>query len=233
MLDVLIAAAHPSELMGLRRPLGRSLAARVRGLRVAASAIGVGMPAAAIGATRALRELRPRALVLLGSCGRFERGPLLTAAVPEVMQLVDAAVSAGRAAFPEAMPVRVSTHRGLSQGLVRCAGDVALRGALATTAGITTSDALARRLARQSGCAVENMEGVAVGLACAAERVPFAGLLVVTNVVGARGRAQWLANREAAAARGAEIVMEWIASGAPGLRPTSADRYTRRAARRS
>jgi nucleoside phosphorylase len=217
MLDVLIAAAHPSELKGLRDALGRSLSGRVRGLRVAASTIGVGVPAAAIGTIRALREHEPRALVLLGSCGVYGRAPLLTAAVPETMQLVDAAVIAGRAAFPEPMPVRAKVHRALSAGIVRSAGKGVLRGSLATTAGITTSDGLARRIAQGSGCLVENLEGVAVGLACESERVPFAGLLVVTNVVGKRGREQWFENHGAAAQRGAAIVLEWIERGAPGV----------------
>ena len=217
MVDVLIAAAHPSELIGLRKTLGRSLTARVRGLRVRACAIGVGLPAAAVGGTRALREHTPRALVLLGSCGAYARSPLLTAAVPSTLQLVDAEVIAGRSAFPGAMPVSVKAHRGMSSGLAKCAGRGALRGALATTAGITTSDALAKRIALGSGCAVENLEGVAVGLACQAERVPFAGVLVVTNLVGKSGRADWLRNHAAAAERGAEIVLDWLQRGAAGV----------------
>lgn len=217
MLDVLIAAAHPSELEGLREALGRSLSARVRDLRVAANTVGVGVPAAALGAMRILREQRPRALVLLGSCGSYTRAPLLTAAVPNTLQLVDAAVLAGQAAFPGPMPVRAQAHRALSAGIAKCAGRGVLRGPLATTSGITTSDALARKIAAKSQCAVENLEGVAVGLACESEGVPFAALLVTTNVVGKHGRKQWLANHAAAAERGAEIVLAWIQKGAPGL----------------
>src|SRR5262245_8523927 len=94
-LDVLIAAAHPVELSGLRTAFGRSLATRVRGLHVAARAVGVGLPAASVGSMRMLAELRPRALVLLGSCGVYpsattRRGQaLLAPAIPELVQLVD------------------------------------------------------------------------------------------------------------------------------------------------
>ena len=54
---------------------------------------------------------------------------------------------------------------------------------------------------------------------CAAHAVPFAALLVSTNEVGAQGRAQWLANHQAAAARGAEVLLGWLSRGAPGLPP--------------
>jgi nucleoside phosphorylase len=91
-----------------------------------------------------------------------------------------------------------------------------VRGSLATTAGITTSDELARKLA-QSKCATENLEGLAVGLACEKERVAFAALLLVTNQVGEQGREQWLQNHQAAAERGAAILLEWIDAGAAGL----------------
>jgi nucleoside phosphorylase len=114
--------------------------------------------------------------------------------------------------------VRVKVDRGLRAGIVKCAGEGVVGGALATTAGITTSDALAKRIALGSACAVENMEGVAVGLACEAAKVPFAAVLVVTNVAGKHGRQQWLENRVAAAIRGAEIVMEWLEKDAPGLK---------------
>ena len=231
-LDLLIAAAHPAELAGLRVAWGRPLSSRVRGLHVAARAIGVGLPAAAVGAARAICELRPRALVLLGSCGVYPSatraaGPargaaratsrhLLIPAIPERVQLVDAAVLGGRAAFPGPMPSGARLHRALTRGLARCAPG-ALRGTLATTAGITTSNALARRIARETGCETENLEALGVALACEAERVAFAALLVVTNTVGSRGRAQWLEHHAAAAERGARVLTEWLALGAPGL----------------
>ncbi|HKU43086.1 MAG TPA: hypothetical protein VJR89_33230 [Polyangiales bacterium] len=216
MLDVLIAAAHPSELEGLHAVLGAGLQKRVRGLRVAARAVGVGMPAAAVGTLQVLRDTQARALVLLGSCGVYGHGLLLTAAVPDRLQLVDAAVIAGQAAIPDAMQATARAHRGLSAGLAKAAGK-ALRGTCATTCGITTSDGLARRLARAGAGAVENLEGVAVAMACERERVPFAAVLVVTNVVGRKGRRQWLENRVAAAERGAEILASWLDAGAPGI----------------
>jgi nucleoside phosphorylase len=138
--------------------------------------------------------------------------------IPDEVKLVDAAESSGQAAFPGPMPSRARVHRGLAAGLRRAAQDP-LRGALATTLGITTSNALARRIERASGCHAENLEALAVALACQSERVAFAALLLITNVVGSRGRAQWVEQHTAAADRGAAIVLDWIARGAPGLPP--------------
>jgi len=221
VIDVLIAAAHASELEGLAQAFGSAHTLRVRRLRVRRAEVGVGLLAAAVGTARLLQRQRPRALILLGSCGIYRdaaRTPLLTAAIPSALQLMDAATSAGQAAYPEPMPIRAQTHPGLSAALARF-GQRPVRGGLLTTPGITTSDALAKRLARTSGCVVENLEALAVALACQAERVPFSALLSITNVVGRRGRADWAAHRRAAAVRGADHLLAWLARGAPGLPP--------------
>lgn len=114
------------------------------------------------------------------------------------------------------MPSSARVNRRLARGLARSAPN-ALRGPLATTAGITTSNALARRIARQTPCEFENLEALGVALACADQRVPFAALLVVTNSVGSKGRAEWLEHHAAAAERGASVVLDWLAKGAPGV----------------
>lgn len=216
--DVLILAAHELELAGVRTWLGPSLAGKQHGRWIACESVGVGMPAAAVGTMHALRTTRPRAVVLLGSCGVYaaREARLLSPAVPRVVQLVDAASVARQAALPAPMPVKASAHARLSAGLARGSRD-AVRGSAATTLGITTSDALARKLARASGCAFENLEALAVALACQREDVPFAALLVVTNVVGRQGRRQWLAHCAAAAERGGHLIERWLARGAPGL----------------
>jgi nucleoside phosphorylase len=216
--DVLIVAAHIAELTGVKAWLGESLAKRVHGLRVRCESVGVGMPAAAVGTMRALHATRPRALLLVGSCGVYGGSDrqLLAPAFPLHLQLVDAATQARQAALPPSMPVQARAHARLQAGLSRGQRD-ALRGTAATTLGITTSDALARRLARTSACEVENLEALSVALACESERVPFAAILIVTNIVGSRGRKQWADNQRSAADRGSRIIQHWLARGAPGL----------------
>jgi nucleoside phosphorylase len=217
--DVLILVAHIAELTGLQAVLRPNLRGRVRGLRIAAHAVGVGLSVAGVGAMQALALTRPRAALLLGSCGTYAATPAgarLGLVLPDSVQLVDAATADGSAAYPEPMPVRAKLDRALLAGLARGQRGV-LRGALAVTPGITTDDALAARLAAYSGCIAENLEALPVALACAAHGVPFAAVLVNTNDVGARGRAQWLEHHQAAAARGAEAVLDWLNRGAPGV----------------
>lgn len=235
-LDVLIAAAHPAELAGLRALLGPELTGVVRGLHVAACEVGVGLPAASAGTAGRLRDRRPRALILLGSCGvypaaaaaalaedvrpdadaRLAPPPLLRVAIADRVVLADPGVSNAQAAFPDPMPRSASIERGLADGLAACA-QAPLRGTLATTLAITTSSELADRLEQSSGCAFENLEALGVALACDAERVAFAAVLPITNLVGAQGRAQWLAHHARAAERGAGVLMQWLEEGAPGL----------------
>jgi len=218
-VDVLILAAHVAELAGLEATLDASLRGRVRGLRIEAHAVGVGLAVAGVGAMRALAATRARAALLLGSCGSYAPTPVggrLGLVLPDSVQLVDAATVDGSAAYPGPMPVRATLNRALRAGLARGQRGV-LRGALAVTPGITTDDALAARLAAHSGCVAENLEALPVALACASYGLPFAVLLVNTNDVGSQGRTQWLAHHRAAAMRGAEALLGWLDRGAPGL----------------
>jgi nucleoside phosphorylase len=216
-LDVLIAAAHPSELTGLGVAFGSVC---VRCLHVTACAVGVGLPAASVGTVRSLRDRRPRAVVLLGSCGIYPEAAsdvaLLQPVVPDSLQLAELAVARREAAFPDPMPRTGLIDRALADGIAGGTPGV-LRGSLATTLGITTSDEVASTLARETGCATENLEATGVALACQAEGVRFAALLVVTNVVGRSGRREWLQHHAAAADRGGRILLDWLEAGAPGL----------------
>lgn len=240
-LDVLIAAAHESELAGLRSALGPSLAGRVRGLHVGTCEIGIGLPAATVGTMRNLRERRPRALILLGSCGAYPAvaaasigvavqessqpspgesetlpEPLMRIVIPESVHLADAAIARSQAEFPDPMARTAGVDKDLADGLARFYPN-AWRGALATTLGITTSNTLAHRLESDSHCGTENLEALGVGLACESEHVPFCALLVITNVVGDRGRGQWRQNHAAAAGSGARVLLDWLEADAPGL----------------
>lgn len=219
--DLLIVAAHSMELSGFLPALGKRLRGELGGLGLAAAGVGVGAVAAGIGTAQALIAEQPRALILVGSCGfypgaePFVPGRLFVA---NATLLVDASVLAGRAAFPGPMTMMVEADAELVHGLAS-SGKRVVRGALATTLGITTDAGLARDLAHGSGCEAENLEALAVGLACRARGVAFAGAFGCTNEVGPLGRQQWAAHHELAAGTTAELVLNWVMQGAPGLPP--------------
>ena len=73
------------ELAALSAELGESRTATVGGRRVAARVAGIGLVAAAVGATAHLDALKPRAVVLVGTCGAYRgRGrPSATWSSPE------------------------------------------------------------------------------------------------------------------------------------------------------
>jgi nucleoside phosphorylase len=217
--DLLILAAHAPELLGLGPHLSEPLAGTIEGVRVSCATVGVGLPIAGSGAMRHLRDVRPRAVVLLGSCGLYPSAaafePLIPV-VPSAVRAIDPNVLAGYAAFPPPMQTRTECHLELANGLARVeAGCVC--GDVATTLSITTDDAQAASMGRQSGCCAENLEAFSVALACAALAVPFACVLIATNEVGSRGREQWFKHQRAAADRGAQWLLAWLRQGALGL----------------
>jgi nucleoside phosphorylase len=217
--DLLILAAHAPELVGFRTALGSNLAGAIQNLRIVCATVGVGMPAAGAGAMRHVRDARPRAVLLLGSCGLYPRQvefrPLVPL-IPKGIRLVDASVLNQKAAFPAPMQLLVEPDAALSDAIAEV-DPLALRGELATTLTITTDDALAVRIGRKTACCGENLEAFAVALACAARDLPFAALLVSTNAVGSKGREQWAKHQRKAAERGARLLLDWIARGAHGL----------------
>ncbi len=217
--DLLVLAAHAPELVGMRTTLGDSLAGVLRGLRVVCATIGVGMPVAGAGTMRHLRDAKPRAVLLIGSCGVYPKQVEylpLQLVVPERINLVDASVLGGKTAFPAPMQTVLAPDAALSHELA-CVEPHTLRGQLAATLAITTDDVLAARLGSKSGCQTENLEAFSAGLACAALDLPFAVVLAVTNVVGSHAREQWAKHQRKAAEQCARIVLDWIHRGARGL----------------
>lgn len=211
--DVVVLAAHALELAPLERALHE---APLLDLRCATAVVGVGLPAAGAGTTRAVLERGASAVVLVGSAGVYPGRFAFTPAEPvrlATVELVDAAARAGKAAFPPVMERRATADPALSAAL-----GADLRAVhVAATSAITLDDSLAHELAERTTCDVENLEALSVGLACAGLGVPFAALLAITNEVGARGHDQWLAHREAAAEQTCRLVARWLAAGAPGL----------------
>jgi futalosine hydrolase len=217
--DLLILAAHAPELVGLRGALGPSLNGAIADVRVVCATVGVGLPAAGAGTMRHVRDSRPRAVVLLGSCGLYPRRSefrALAPLVPQGVRLVDPSVLADKAAFPAPMQLLIEADATLSRSLAE-SDPSSLRGEVATTLSITTDDALARSIGRKSGAAGENLEAFAVALACATRDVPFACVLVATNEVGSSGREQWRKYQRKAAERGGRLIVEWLEQGGRGL----------------
>jgi nucleoside phosphorylase len=217
--DLLILAAHAPELVGLRSELGTALSGVIADVRVMCATVGVGLPAAAAGTMRHVRDARPRAVVLLGSCGLYPRRSefrALQAVVPQAVRLVDANTLLDKAAFPAPMQLVVEADATLSGSLAE-SDPSCLRGEVATTLSITTDDALARSIGRKSGCGAENLEAFAVALACATRDVPFATVLISTNEVGSSGREQWRKYQRKAAERGGRLILDWLHQGARGL----------------
>lgn len=208
---VLVVSAWDPELFGLRSALG-SRPALARGL--VARAVGIGLVDAAVGAARALDDVRPRAVIFVGTAGTYVRGrrPDLAiggAVVARRVLLLSTAVLRGEAYLPRSLPATAETQPALRRALARSTGlptaDVAC------PLGITQTAAAGRRIAQTTGCDVENLEAFAVARAAAAADVPFACLLGVSNVVGPTAHDEWRAFSSRASSAACAAVLAWIA----------------------
>jgi futalosine hydrolase len=229
LADILLLAAFGPELAPLERALAgsvdldatmeseaESMAGHVGGFSIAARACGIGLAAAAAGAARHVREIRPEAVILLGTCGAYP-GPKGLAIgdviVSRRTRLFDPATLAGHTALPPPMTVPLDPPANLVASFSALG---AFAAEVATTLGITVSDEVALRVARETALDVEHLEAFGVATACAAHAVPFVAVLGVANAVGSRGRKEWRANNHAASAAAAALVLRWIEQGAGG-----------------
>jgi purine-nucleoside phosphorylase len=219
---LLVLAAWPPELAKLRRRLagGRALDRRAE-LRT----IGVGLVAAAVGAARAIAEVRPSAVVLVGTAGAYADAPgaprVGNVAAVERALLVSAAAVTARGYFPAPARTELALDARLCAEL-RDATD-ARPAIVGCPLAITSDAALARRIARGTGATLENLEAFAAAEAAANADVPFAAVLGVANVVGPAAHAQWRLNAKAAAAAACDVVWAWLprAVRAPSRRARS------------
>lgn len=214
--DLLIVAAFAPELVAFQALLGPAMQASVGGLVVAARPVGIGLVSAATGTVGRLSFAEPRAVVLVGTCGAYPDSGLAIGdvVVARSILLVEPAVVDEEAAFPDPMSAKVEAHAAMSAAIAASGGRSLDIG---TTLAVTTSDALASRLGRESGAAVEHLEAFAVATACAAHRVPFAAVLGVANAVGSLGREQWRQHHAAAAQAAGTFIARWIQAGAAGV----------------
>ena len=215
-VDLLILAAYAPELAGMRRALGEQLHGNVSGVIVACKAVGVGLPNSVAGTTTRLLQLRPRAVVLIGTCGFYPGAPAAIgdAIVGRRVQLVAPIEVERRGAMPDPMSRALECNSMIAFGL---GGGRPPTLDVANTLVVTTDDALAARIGPAVGCATENLEAFGIANACALQNVPFACVLGVSNRVGSTGRDEWRSHHKAAALAACDVVTRWLASGAVGL----------------
>ena len=187
-------------------------------------AVGIGVVEAAVGAARAIARHEPDFVLLVGTCGFYERTVTTTAAaaaaaaaaapvaqaaplavgqvvVLGVTALVDPAVTLGTAAtLPPIAKLHVADGALLAEVSAsapsRSAGPALVAVRVATTASLTTSDEVAARLAEQWD--VEHLESAGVATACKAAAVRFGAILGIANRAGSTGRAEWARHRQSA-----------------------------------
>ncbi len=200
----------------MRRLLGDSLHGNVSGVVVSCKAVGVGLPNAVAGTVLRVMQLRPRAVVLVGTAGYYPGAPTAIdeAIVVRRTQLVDPIEYEGRGAMPDPMPKNADANPMLALGLM--GGRPAVLD-VANTLVVTTDDTLAGKLYAATRCSLENLEAFGVANACALHNVPFAAVLGVSNRVGSTGREEWRAHHKSAAHFACEIVLRWLTAGAMGL----------------
>ncbi|MBI2393481.1 MAG: hypothetical protein HYV09_28125 [Deltaproteobacteria bacterium] len=215
-VDLLVLAAYAPELAGMRRLLGDNLYGNVSGVTVSCKAVGVGLPNATAGTTMRLLQLRPRAVVLVGTCGTYPgaQAKIGDAIVGRRVVLVDPSEVERRGAMPEPMGRTVECNAMIAFGL---AGGRPPAWDVANTLAVTTDDVLAARIGASVGCALENLEAFGVANACALQNVPFACVLGVANAVGSTGREEWRSHHRAAAVAACEVISRWLGAGAMGL----------------
>lgn len=179
---------------------GEGWADQVGGVR----AIGVGKTVAATNLTRALLELRPRRVVLVGVCGAYPRTHLRAGL--DALEVGERCL-VGRDCFADEGVLTPDGFvdlgaLGLGRGVEPIAADVDGTRSFAealgcpVVAGATVStcsglDALSRAHALRTSAQVETMEGAAVASVCAAFEVPLVHLRVVSNRTGDRARGGW------------------------------------------
>jgi nucleoside phosphorylase len=208
--DVLILAAFHPELAPLRSVLGEALRAHVGRAQVAACAVGIGLPVSAAATAAHLGELRPAAVLAIGTCGAYPGTALQIGqvVVARRIRLADASALRGHSQFPEPMSITVDAPPHLVDALTRATGAPAVD--VATTLAITVDDPTAERIAHATGAQVEHLECYGVATACAMRGVAFGALLAVANMVGAQARTQWRIHQKEAAQAAADAAIRWL-----------------------
>lgn len=218
-IDLLVLAAHPPELRGIRNVLGEGLNGVVNGLYVVAKSVGVGMPVAGPSAMRRIVQLEPRAVVLVGTCGVYPGLPDYhphDIVIAQKVKLVDHGVLAGLAAFPEPLQTETNVSGPLTAGLAAAAPRARVV-PVGSPLAATRDDKLAAVIAQQTSAHVESLEAFSIAHACQIAQIPFAAVFSVSHVSGSTALTDWPRFERQASLDAAEVVTRWLTSGAQGL----------------
>lgn len=180
--------------------------------RSAAAVCGIGPVAAALGMAAILARRRPGRVLLAGIAGTRDPARLPVRGLCLASAVLNAGVGAGHGAafvplgamglprdeslppdrfaladWPGAQAIATGPHA--APGAASAGAGRLVRGVSATVAAASADGEQARVL--PGAALIEEMEGWAVALACAAADVPLSMLRAVSNVAGDRRPAQW------------------------------------------
>jgi futalosine hydrolase len=205
-----VVSAWRPELAELRRLLPRLPAPVCR--RLALGTVGVGLVEAALGASRLLAALRPRAVILVGTAGLYPGSSkslrIGDTLVVGKMALLSDLEAGHHARLPEVMPRRETATPSLGKAIRQAARLPSEN--VACPLAITGSAAAAIFAGKKSGCALENLEAFSVARAAASLKIPFAAVLGIANHVGLAAHREWKHNAAAAAASACRAVVEYL-----------------------
>ena len=216
MKTVLVLSAWEPEIAPLRRRLRRG---RLGGSRVECQPVGVGAVDAAAGAARAIAEVAPAQVIFVGTAGRYPGAaaaralPLGAVALPDELLLLSTAVLRGDGYLPAPLIPRSAAALALVEALRAASPLASWRGAAASPLAITRTTALAGRITRATGAAVENLEVFAVARAAARAGLPMAAALGIANLVGPSAHTEWRRHHQAASRAACEVVAAWLRAG--------------------
>lgn len=218
-VDVLIVGAYAPDLRAIRNHLGERMYGEIRGLRVCAKSVGIGMSVAGSHVTKRLFQLSPRAVIHVGTCGIYpDQGDYRPddLLIPPKLRLVDHGVLAGTAKAPDPMQEELALHKSLCAGLATH-GSRVFQQPVACTPTRTTSAETGREIAKRYGCHAENMEAFAVAQACHLLQVPVACVLAATHVIGPTAEQDHRNFERDAVTLAGDQVINWIGGGAAGI----------------
>ena len=188
-MRTLVAAAYPPEIDGLTERLPSAMA---RGL-VVARAVGVGLIESSAGAERAIAEVQPDRVVLVGTAGHFPGGTLAIGGL--VVAKRATLVVRQHEYVPAIMPTQVDADHDLASLFAELLGAPLVK--VASPVGVTCTDEEALRLG-EGRAQVEQLECFAVLAAAARAGLPATAILAISNQVGASGATEWQQHRERA-----------------------------------
>jgi nucleoside phosphorylase len=198
MNRTLIAAAYAPELEGL----SSLCAGLIERDQVVTRAIGVGIVEASAGIERALAELSPSRVVLIGTAGCLPSSGLQLGQLVVVRRAH--LVTREPEYLPALMKTRAEADAALAEAFSKALGAPLVEAV--STLGITLADSEAERLASQGPAQLEQLECYSVLAGAARHQVPATAVFALANHVGSMGAHEWRQNRAEAERAAVEAV---------------------------